>query len=73
VEKLYHNLKEKYKQEALDVNVFWGCPMYADDGIKRNNKEAQNVNIDGHDYQLLTNRIKYAPYINAVTSALETC
>ena len=38
VQELYQNLKEKYKQEALDINILWGSPLCAVDKIKRNSK-----------------------------------
>jgi hypothetical protein len=35
---LYQDLKEKYKQEALDINIFWGSPLFACDRLQRNKK-----------------------------------
>jgi tyrosine-protein phosphatase YwqE len=71
VHELYQDLKEKYKQEALDISIFWGSPLFAADNIQRNKKQPQFVrNADNQELQLLTNQVKYAPYVNAVTTAL---
>lgn len=74
VQELYQDLKEKYKQDALIINVLWGSPMFSKDKIKRNSKEIKYItNSKDESLQLLTNQTKYAPYINAVTTALQTC
>ena len=39
VQEWYQDLKEKYKQDALIINVLWGSPMFSKDKIKRNSKE----------------------------------
>ncbi len=71
VSELYQDLKDKYKQEALDINVFWGSPLIADDQLQRNKRIIEYVNnSQDKPMQLLTNQVKYAPYINAVTTAL---
>ena len=71
VQELYQDLKEKYKQDALIINVLWGSPMFSKDKIKRNSKEIKYItNSKDESLQLLTNQTKYAPYINAVTTAL---
>jgi hypothetical protein len=31
------------------------------------------INSEGQEQQLLVNQVKYAPYINAVTTAIESC
>lgn len=40
---LYQDLKEKYKQQALDINVFWGSPLFACDKLQRNKKAIETV------------------------------
>lgn len=71
---LYQDLKEKYKQQALDINVFWGSPLFACDKLQRNKKAIETVtDSQGQEQQLLVNQVKYAPYINAVTTAIESC
>lgn len=71
---LYQDLKEKYKQEALDIHIFWGSPLFAADKLIRNKKPMQIVvDENKEEHQLLINQVKYAPYVNAVTTALESC
>jgi hypothetical protein len=55
-------------QEVIDINVFWGSPLFAEDKIARNRKGVNQINhLNGGEYQLLANQVKYTPYINAVT------
>jgi tyrosine-protein phosphatase YwqE len=43
VHELYQDLKEKYKQEALDINIFWGSPLFAADRLHRNKRSMETV------------------------------
>ena len=55
-------------QEVIDINVFWGSPLFAEDKIGRNRKGVQIIShLNEVDYQLLANQVKYTPYVNAVT------
>lgn len=43
LQSLYQDLKEKYKQEALDINIFWGNPLFACDKLQRNKKTVETI------------------------------
>ena len=74
LQSMYQQLREKYMQELIDINVFWGSPLFAEDTIARNRKGVHPIShLNGGEYQLLANQVKYTPYINAVTQALKTC
>jgi hypothetical protein len=48
VQQLYQNIKEQYIQEPLDINIFWGCPTWTRDMLKRSHKPLQTMtNIKG--------------------------
>jgi hypothetical protein len=71
VQKLYQELREKYMQNALDINVFWASPIWTRDTSPRSRKRPQYFqNLKGEQVQLLTNQLKFTPYVNAITSAL---
>jgi len=55
----------------LDINVFWGSPLFADDGVQRSKKPNVEMNsLENKKLNLLSQRVKYPPFINAVSSAL---
>ena len=65
---MYQELREKYIQEAIDINVFWGSPLFAEDHIARNRKGVNMFqHANGVEYQQLSNQVKYTAYVNAVT------
>jgi len=72
---LYKNIKEQYIQEAIDINIFWGCPSWTEDMLRRSTKKPMQImkNIKGQEVQLLNNQVKYWPYVSAVNSVLENC
>jgi hypothetical protein len=42
VQGLYQELREQYMQDALDINVFWGNPLWSNDMLKRSSKPIQH-------------------------------
>ncbi len=41
VQGLYQDLKEKYMQDALDINIFYASPIWTKDEIVRSKKGIQ--------------------------------